>query len=192
MTQTNSGNDILLSLDVSLEEAVVNGPEKGIEVSYHRNIKCRTCTHYENSSLLIKHCKTCSNSKVETLRETKTLKTPPPHIDNQGMAIRYTNLGHYSPETGDIGRLIVTLNIAKMDGVEIDGSDIINQLWVTPFQAKVGGKIPIKGITRGMTHITASPQQLTPGRRLHMRGKGGHRGYGKERGTLFFVVNIIS
>lgn len=191
MTQTSNGNDIVLRVDVPLEKAIIDGPEKGLEVTYLRDIQCRTCAYYEKLSVMVKHCKACHNSKVESVRETQWLKTPPPHFDNHGMTIRYKGLGHYSAETGDTGRLIVTFNLVKDHDVVIEGSDIVNQLWVTPFQAKVGGDIPLKGVTMGMESAPLTPQHLRRGLRLRKGGKGGYRLNSKERGDLYFVVNIM-
>ncbi|AJY53183.1 nucleotide exchange factor GrpE [Halomonas sp. KO116] len=190
MKKGKSIYDIAVTVDVTLDTIVNNGPDEGIKVSYLRNIECRVCSSFRKSSSGIKHCKVCLDTQIENISHTATLTTPPPHIDNRGMTLYYKEHGHYSPETNSYGLLCASFNISKESGVLIEGKDIVKPLWITPFQAKIGGKIPIGGSFNGRPNIIVRPDQLSHGNRIRIKDMGGYQINDKERGHLYFAVNI--
>lgn len=114
---------------------------------------------------------------------------PPGILD--GQRIRLTGQGGQSIGNGPAGDLYLTVEIAPHPEFRLQGKDIHVDVPVTPWEAALGGQVPVRtptGSAKGIASV-ALPAGSSSGRRLRLRGQGmPSRG---TAGDLYAVVKIV-
>lgn len=100
---------------------------------------------------------------------TRTLQVKIPQGVTDGAVIRLSGQGEkgYSGEAGD---LLLRIHIAPNRYFRIDGHDLHTSVAVSPWEAALGAKIPVRMIDGTVT--LAIPKGSQNGKRLRLRGKG--------------------
>lgn len=106
----------------------------------------------------------------------------------QGEKIRLIGQGLQGENGGKNGDLLIRININKSNKYELDGTDILTQIPVSPWEAALGTKIDIQLLDE--TIGVFIPQGTTTGKEIKIPQKGYKDGKG-GRGNLIIKVNIM-
>jgi curved DNA-binding protein len=114
------------------------------------------------------------------------VKIPPGVID--GQRIRLAGQGGRGAGSGAAGDLYLVVRIKPHRRFRLDGRDIVVDLPLTPWEAALGAKVPVKG-PDGEHNVTV-PAGSSSGRRLRLKGKGMPNPKGAP-GDLYAEVKIV-
>lgn len=118
--------------------------------------------------------------------ETRPIKVKIPAGVLKGQKIRLKGQGAPGVNGGGNGDILIEINFAKHDHFEVDETDVILHLPITPWEAALGAKIAVPTLKgKVMLNVPAGTQSGTK-----MRIKG--RGLGKEgqQGNQYVVYEI--
>ncbi len=155
------GDDQLLKLDITLEEAF-NGGDKTIQLS--------------RSEPGMGHLAT------PTL---KKLKINIPRGVMTGQKIRLSKQGHASQSGGEAGDLLLEMNILPHRLYKLDGRNLILKCPVTPWEAALGAKITVPTL-KGQVELKIQPG-MQSGQKMRLKGRGLA---GKSAGDLLVEIQI--
>lgn len=155
------GDDQLLKLDITLEEAF-HGGEKTIQLSRSE--------------------KGSGGLATPTL---KKLKINIPRGVVSGQKIRLSRQGHVSMSGGEAGDLLLEMNILPHQWFKLDGRDMTLKCPVTPWEAALGGKITVPTLSGQVELKIAAGVQS--GQKMRLKGRGLP---GKPDGDLFVEIQI--
>ncbi|HWL53545.1 MAG TPA: J domain-containing protein [Chthoniobacteraceae bacterium] len=105
----------------------------------------------------------------------------------EGQRIRLGGQGEPAPSGGKPGDLFLIVRLAPPPDFRVDGSDLIHELEVPPWQAVLGGEIAVR--TLDGTVKLKIPAGSQPGQRFRLRDRGMPKG-GGERGHLYVELGI--
>ncbi|MFO7582021.1 DnaJ C-terminal domain-containing protein [Guyparkeria sp.] len=114
---------------------------------------------------------------------SRTLKVNVPAGTPPGRRIRLSGQGQPGPMGGPPGDLYLVLNLRDEDRDRVDGKNILQELPITPWEAALGGKVPVT-LPDGKKVTMSIPAGSQSGRRLRIPGRG------FPGGDLFLVLMI--
>lgn len=125
----------------------------------------------------------------QTIPETRTLSVKIPVGVAQGQLIRLSGQGSPGFGGGRAGDLFMRVNITQTDGVRVSGRDVTMPVFVSPWEAALGGEIEVSTPAGPLT--VSVPAGSVAGRKLRLRGKGipVNQPSGTA-GDLYFELNI--
>ena len=144
--RSRKGEDQLLKLDISLEEAF-NGGEKMIQLSRHE-----------------------SRAGGPATPSLKKLKINIPKGVANGQKIRLAGEGHPSTTGGQPGDLLLEMHLLPHKLFQLDGRNLILKCPVTPWEAALGGKIKVPTLT-GQVELKLNPG-IQSGQKMRLKGRG--------------------
>lgn len=180
MLNNTTAYHIDLETSIDLAQLVT---DQFIRLPVERDVPCAECRGARVNGAA---CAVCHNTHVKIERSHMTLKIPPGHLDNTGMQLTYSGMGHFNPIDGSFGNLHLKVTVTKHDDITLQGKDITRPLAVTPLQASLGGLVTIDTLEGQITRQVTKP--LVPGARWRMAGKGGYVKDDKERGDLYLEL----
>ncbi len=151
-------------------------PRKGADISYSMRVDFIT------SAL-------GAEKKVNINGKTVNVKIPAGTVDGQTLRLR--GLGEPSPNGGENGDVLITINVDKHPYFEAQGLDIHLELPISFKEAVLGGKVTVPTIS-GKVNVNIPPYS-TSGEKLRLKGKGikNNSGVGDEIITLKVVTPKI-
>lgn len=155
------GDDQLLKLDISLQEAY-NGGEKTIQLSRSEQIGGGIAT--------------------PTL---KKLKINIPKGVVSGQKIRLSRQGHTSQSGGEPGDLLLEMNILPHRWFKLEGRNLILKCPLAPWEAALGSKIQVPTLSGKVELKVAAGVQS--GQKMRLKGRGLP---GKPDGDLLVEIQI--
>ena len=159
--RAQKGEDQLLKLDISLEEAF-NGGEKTIQLSRSEQ--------------------GAGGIATPTL---KKLKINIPKGVTSGKKIRLSKQGHASASGGEAGDLLLELKIVAHKWFKLEGKDITLKCPVTPWEAALGSKVTVPTLSGQIELKIAAGVQS--GRKMRLKGKGLP---GNPAGDMYVEIQI--
>ena len=114
--------------------------------------------------------------------------TIPKGVHN-GEKIRLKGQGHAGYNGGSKGDLLMTVLMKPSKKFIVDGNNLVMTLDLMPWDAALGGKIPVDTID-GRINVTIPPRIQT-GKKIRVSGKGYIDRKGK-RGDLIIMVSIVN
>ena len=114
---------------------------------------------------------------------SRTLKVNVPAGSPPGRRIRLSGQGQPGPMGGPSGDLYLVLGLRDEDRARVDGNHILQDLPVTPWEAALGGKVPVT-LPDGKKVSMNIPAGSQSGRRLRIPGRG------FSGGDLYLVLTI--
>jgi len=114
---------------------------------------------------------------------TRSLKVNVPAGSTPGRRIRLTGQGQPSPMGGPAGDLYLKLVLREEDRDRVDGKTIRQELPITPWEAALGGKVPVT-LPDGKRISMSIPAGSQSGRRLRIPKRG------LAGGDLYLVLMV--
>jgi curved DNA-binding protein len=125
----------------------------------------------------------------QVVPETRTLDVNIPAGVGQGQLIRLSGQGGAGFGGGKAGDLYLHVQIEPASGISIDGRDVTMPVFVTAWEAALGGEITVK-TPAGSLSVNV-PAGSSAGRKLRLKGKGIPAGRsGGTAGDLYFDLRI--
>jgi curved DNA-binding protein len=121
------------------------------------------------------------------VRTTKRLKVKIPAGTTDGTVIRLAGQGQPAGGGRQAGDLLLKIKIAAHPHFEVDGHDLLTELYVSPSEAALGAKVPVRTLD-GEVNLTL-PEGSQSGSKLRLRGKGLPKKKGKN-GNLYARVLV--
>lgn len=118
----------------------------------------------------------------------RTIKVKIPRGIRTGEKIRLANQGKPGKNGGANGDLYIKVNILKHEKFKLDGSNLLMDLELTPWEAALGTKLEVVGIDS--TIYLDVPQCVETGEKLRIANSGYLDGLG-GRGDLLLLVKIM-
>ena len=125
----------------------------------------------------------------EPHRTVKTYDVKIPAGATEGTRIRLAGQGAPGPRGGPAGHLYLTLHIAPHPLYRLTGHDLELDLPLAPWEAALGGKVPVPTVDGNVTMTIPAGSQS--GQRLRLRGKGLPKPGGRAAGDLYAVLKIV-
>lgn len=120
------------------------------------------------------------------IQRQKVLNVRIPKGIRQGQQIRLKKQGMPAPGGGEAGDLYLEVEFRPDDALHVEGRDVYLNLPVAPWEAALGGKVPVP-LPTGEIDLTI-PANSARGRKLRIRGKGLP---GREPGDLYVVLDVV-
>lgn len=129
------------------------------------------------------------NIAITSLKEkNKNIKIKIPSGIKQGEKIRIEGKGKPGTNGGNNGDLILTINIANNGIFKLIGDDIIVKLYITPWDAALGGKMPVDSIDGQISILV--PKGTQTGDKISIPNKGYYKDE-KQRGNLVIKTEVV-
>ncbi|HBL18181.1 MAG TPA: molecular chaperone DnaJ [Elusimicrobia bacterium] len=174
------GQDIEAELPISLEDSLAGGDKK---LTMRVPALCPVCRGSGRQGPGF--CPVCAGVGESAQERSITAHLPKPVRD--GMRLRLREQGGPSSGSGPAGDLFLRIRLLPHPGYKVSGSDLDTTVNVMPWEAALGGEIPVPTLD-GTIRIRI-PAGTHAGRRLRIAGKGLGRD-GGSRGDLYAVVRI--
>ncbi len=176
-----NGSDISLELSVSCFEAV-NGTNRKVNILHTE--PCPNC----GGRIFINgaKCSMCAGSGIVSLQKKINVKIP--QGVKQGSKIRIKNEGNKGLNGGKNGDLYLIVNIEKNSYYEIEGTNVLCNLPVTPFEAVLGAEISIPAIDGNIS--VKIPPMTSSGQKLKLEGAGVYNKSKTKKGDMIITVYI--
>ncbi len=117
------------------------------------------------------------------VQHTKTYKVKIPAGTTDGTVIRLAGQGEPGAAGGQPGDLRLRVEIAPHPDFDVDGHDLYTDLYLAPWEAALGAKVPVKTLDGEVT--LTIPQGSQSGSKLRLRGKGLPKKNGGKSGDLY-------
>jgi curved DNA-binding protein len=117
----------------------------------------------------------------------RTLEVKIPPGTTNGATIRLRGQGHAGPD-GTRGDLLLQIELAEHPRFSVDDHDLHTTVQVTPWEAALGAKVPVR-LLDGTQAIISVPPGSSSGKSLRLRGLGLPTRTG-TRGELYVVIEI--
>ncbi len=101
---------------------------------------------------------------------TKTLQVKIPKGVTNGAVIRLAGQGEKGQGHGAAGDMLLRIHIAPDSRFTVNGHDLHTAVAISPWEAALGGKIPVQTVSGNVT--LTIPKGSQNGKRLRLRGKG--------------------
>lgn len=129
------------------------------------------------------------DERGQTVPDTRTLSVKIPAGVAQDQLIRLAGQGSPGYGGGKAGNLFLRVNIAQTQGLRIVGRDVTMPVFVSPWEAALGGEIDIN--TPAGTLTVTVPAGSVAGRKLRLKGKGIPASQSSgTAGDLYFELDI--
>lgn len=161
-SQAQKGNDQIVKVLVSLEEAV-QGAQKSLTIQMPS-----------------------TNQFGQMAHQPKNLKIKIPAGVKQGSRIRLAGQGSAGLRGGPNGDLLLEVDLQNHPLYKLDGDDVILNLPLTPWEAALGTKIEIPTL-KGKVNM-AIPAGSQSGNKLRIKGRG--LGKDAKAGDQYIVIQI--
>lgn len=122
-----------------------------------------------------------------TTGQRKTLRVKIPQGIRPGQRIRLSGQGGSGSGSNDRGDLYLRVELRPSADFELDGDDLKTVLWVSPWEAALGGQADVQTLN-GAVKVKI-PAGSSSGRRIRLRGKGFPRTSGGA-GDLLAEIRI--
>jgi curved DNA-binding protein len=113
--------------------------------------------------------------------------TIPPGV-REGQRIRLGGQGQAGAQGGASGDLYLNVRIAPDPDFRAEGSDLVYELEVPPWQATLGGNATVPTL-EGHPRTLRVPPGSQPGQRFRLKGRGLPK-EGGERGDLYVLLTV--
>lgn len=124
----------------------------------------------------------------QVVQSTKRLNVKIPPGTTDGTVIRLQGQGEPGVGGGPAGDLRLEVKIAPHPDFEVDGHHLYADLYVTPWEAALGAKVPVKTLDGEVTLTIPAGSQS--GSKLRLRGKGLPKKSGSKKGNLYARVLV--
>ncbi len=157
------GDDINAEISVTLEESL-KGTERVLNIM-HKEL-CPNCQgrKFINGS----KCSYCDGTGEYTIHKKITVKIPQ-GVKNRAK-LRLLNEGNPGFNGGKNGTLYITVKIEPQTNIQVDGSNLLCRIPITPFEAVLGGKINIP-VFDGNISLTVPPMTHS-GQKFRLANQG--------------------
>ncbi|HEX8680429.1 MAG TPA: DnaJ C-terminal domain-containing protein, partial [Chthoniobacterales bacterium] len=106
---------------------------------------------------------------------------------HEGQRIRLAGQGEAGARGGKSGDLFLRVRLARHPDFSIEGSDLVHELEVAPWQAVLGAEVEVPTLEeKRRLKIPAGTQ---PGQRFRLRGRGLPNAAG-DRGDLYVAIAL--
>jgi curved DNA-binding protein len=119
--------------------------------------------------------------------KTETYRVRIPAGVREGQRIRLPGRGGSGQSGGDSGDLYLRVRLARHPDLRVEGSDLVADLEVAPWEAVLGARVSVPTLDGAVT--LKVPAGSTAGQKLRLRGQGLPREDG-GRGDLYAVLEI--
>ena len=128
------------------------------------------------------------NGAQKTIRLSggKSLQVKIPKAITSGKKIRLSGQGSSGINGGPNGDLYLEVSVVDDENFQLQGKDIYSNVNISPWEAALGGKIPVKTVN-GQVELTIPPGSQS-GRKMRLSGKGLP---GNPAGDLYLQLNIV-
>ena len=123
-------------------------------------------------------------------RHTKTLDVTVPPGSVDGTRIRLRGQGGPGTDGAPNGVLFLRVRVRPDPGFELDGRNLKTTLDVTPWEAALGGKVPLKLMDGKTASLTIEPGARS-GSQLRLKGQGMPARGRKKAGDLIAELRIV-
>lgn len=131
-----NGEDIFADVSISLAEAI-KGTSRVVNV-----LHSELCPNCEGRKFINgAKCLACSGTGEYRQQKKITVKIPAGVKD--GAKLRAANEGNPGFAGGSSGNLYIKVKIEPSSNIRVEGNDIFYHLPITPYEAVLGGKIPV-------------------------------------------------
>jgi curved DNA-binding protein len=160
-----------------------NGEDQHVEITLD------LAQAYQGSERTLQLASYRIDEQGQAVPETRTLSVKIPQGVAQGQLIRLSGQGSPGFGGGKAGDLFMKVNISQTDGVRISSRDVTMPVFVSPWEAALGGEIEVNTPAGPLT--VNIPAGSVAGRKLRLRGKGipANQASGTA-GDLYFELNI--
>ncbi|CAN5393206.1 J domain-containing protein [soil metagenome] len=131
--------------------------------------------------------RTLSLQAADGTRKTARVKVPVGV--EEGQMIRCAGLGGPGAGGGANGDLYLKVRMERHPDFRVDGSDLIYDLELAPWEAVLGARVPVRTL-HGNVNLRV-PEGIATGTELRLRSKGLPKGSGGEFGDLYAVAKIV-
>ena len=118
----------------------------------------------------------------------KTFAVKVPEGIRNGEKIRLIGQGKEGKNGGKSGDLFIRINIEDSNKYKLNGTDILTDLYLTPWEAALGTRVSVSGIDDQVSLFV--PPGIQSGERVKIAGKGYKDGRG-GRGDLITQIKIM-
>lgn len=160
------GTDIRGKVEITVPEAY-NGARKTVTLERPDNQ-----SHYRN----------------QKVKKSFRVTIPPQTL--HGQTVRLSGQGNSGIPGAKSGDLLLKVKIISDDVFQLKGSDVIQKVFVTPWEAMLGARIDIKLLDGSIIQVKI-PENSQYGKRLRLKEKGFPRLNG-ESGDLFLELVIVN
>ena len=167
--------DVTMNLNVTLKDLMSTSP---INVRFNQMERCTQCPPGGG------YCSACGGTGIRS--EQKSIKVKLPSPLHEGQKVRVKGEGK-TDAYGQKGDLYLVIHIKDND-YEIDGSDLIKDLEVTPAEAVIGCKKEVK--TPDGNISVKIPPKTSSGQMLRLKGLGLAKKDG-VKGNLNIRIKIV-
>ncbi|MFN2509317.1 MAG: DnaJ C-terminal domain-containing protein, partial [Chthoniobacterales bacterium] len=155
-----------------------SGVERGSDVEADIMVTLEEALHGSKRTVSLRRN---SSSKVETYQVTI------PRGVHEGQRIRLAGQGEAGAGGGKSGDLFLRVRLARHPEFSVEGSDLIHEVELAPWQAVLGAELQIPTLeTPGRLKI---PPGTQAGQRFRLRGRGLPNASG-SRGDLYVVTTV--
>jgi curved DNA-binding protein len=118
----------------------------------------------------------------------KTISVRIPQGIRDGEKIRLASQGKPGINGGENGDLYIRIKIIKHNKFKLEGSNLVTEIPITPWEAALGCKLEIENIDSNI--LITVPAGIQSGERLRIANNGYKNGYG-GRGDLLAEIKIV-
>ncbi|MFL6594131.1 MAG: DnaJ C-terminal domain-containing protein, partial [Chthoniobacterales bacterium] len=119
--------------------------------------------------------------------KVETYQVKIPRGVHEGQRIRLAGQGEAGERGGKSGDLFLRVRLARHPDFSVEGSDLIHELEVAPWQAVLGAEVDVPTLEE--KRRLKIPPGTQAGQRFRLRGRGLPQASG-ERGDLYVVVSL--
>lgn len=179
--QQIKGEDINVNVTVNCLEAV-NGTNRKVNILHTQ--PCPNCAgrKFINGS----QCQMCKGKGILSLQKKINVKIP--KGVSQNSKVRVKGEGNQGLNGGKNGDLYLIINIEKNKYFEVDGSDILYTLPITPFEAVLGAEISIPVLDEKIK--VKIPPMSSSGQKLKLTETGLYNNSKNKRGNIIITLQI--
>ena len=161
--KTKNGTDIYTDISVTLEESI-HGTERLLNIM-HKEV-CPNCKgrKFINGT----KCACCNGTGEYSLHKRITVKIPSGIKNNT--KLRLQNEGNPGFYGGSDGNLYITVKIEKDSSIQVNGSDLLCRIPISPYEAVLGGKISVP-VMNGNVKLTIPPNTHS-GQKFRLANQG--------------------
>ena len=158
-----NGDDIKTDITISLSESI-KGTERVLNI-IHKEL----CPHCRGRKFINgTKCQICSGSGVFNSTRKITVKIPAGIKNNS--KLRLAGEGNPGFWGGENGNIYITVKIKQNSNIEIHDNNILVKLPITPFEAVLGGSVPISVLDKKLT--LTLPPMTNSGQKFRIANQG--------------------
>ncbi len=119
--------------------------------------------------------------------KTESYQVKIPRGVHEGQRIRLAGQGEAGARGGKSGDLFLRVRLARHPDFQVEGSDLIHDLEIAPWQAVLGGEVQVPTLEE--TRQLKLPPGTQAGQRFRLRGRGLPNAAG-DRGDLYVAMTV--